>query len=187
LSPAATGQPDKGMVDYFNADYGYQLRVPPAASIIPIGVQGFPSADLPAGMNPTDYLAQLSEQYPEGLCLQIHYRSGYIYISAAANREYRYAICGRTGVGAGEMIPKREELQVAGGLYIAEGFEYLALQEMGGGLVDHNETMVLMLSDGTRIEYGARPDAAVTYAHYLAEVRPALLQIVASYEDRPGS
>jgi hypothetical protein len=179
--PTATAPPDDGMVSYINVDYGYQLRVPPTAEVTAIGVQSFPNAELPAGMTPGEYMVQLSQQYPEGLCVQIIYRAGYIYISVPANREYRYATCGRTGVGAGEMMAKSEELAVAGAPQTAKGFEYIAPGGVGSGLAGHNETMVLNLADGTRIEYGARPDAATTFEDYRAEIRPVLLQIVGSY------
>jgi hypothetical protein len=174
------------MVSYINTGYGYQLRIPPTAEVTAIGVQGFPNAELPAGTTPGEYMAQLSQQHPEGLCVQITYQAGYVYISAPANREYRYATCGRTGVGAGEMVSKSEELIVAGAPRTAQGFEYIGPEGMGSGLAGHNETMVLTLADGTRIEYGARPDTATTFEDYQAGIRPILVQIVGSYTPWPA-
>ena len=61
-------------------------------------------------------------------------------------------------------------------------------EEIGPGetLAYHNETLVVTLADGTRIEYGAAPDGAATYEDYLETTRDVLLRIVSSYvSDEP--
>ena len=116
------------------------------------------------------------EKYTGKVCVSIAYEPGYVYISAPANTGFAHAQCGRTGVGY-ETTAKEETLIIDGKSYTAKGFE-----ERGPGetLNFHNETLVVTLDDGTRIEYGAKPDEAATFADYLA-FRPQLLKIVQSY------
>jgi hypothetical protein len=169
----------EGWATYSNEFYGYQFRYPAGATITEHGPDGFPSEELPEGISADEYLEQLVEKYSNQLCVGIHYSHGYIYILAPIDSEFRYAICGRTGVGAGELIEKTEEVFVAGELVTAEGFEFIAESDT---LPYHNETLVLTLSDGTRIEYGASPVEGATYEDYLTEAKLVILQILSTYE-----
>jgi len=171
--------PYEGWLTYINEDYGYQFRHPAQASIQESGVMGFPTEELPQGMSIDDYIAQLEEQYGERLCVSLQFSSGYISISPPENESFKYAICGRTGVGVGELINKSEDVFVAGGFYQADGFEFIG---EGETTPDHNETFIIRLPDGTRIEYGARPVEGVTYDEYLTESKLTLLQILSTYE-----
>jgi len=166
---------------YVNDDAGYRFYYPPAATITEQGVEGFPTDELPEGMSTDDYVAQLEQQYGNKLCVSVGYELGYVNISAPANQGFRYTICGRTGVGVGEMLKKSETIVVAGQPYTATGFEFTGPEQPCEALSCHNETFVLQLADGTRIEYGAAPADNATYADYLATTRDILLQIVASY------
>jgi len=166
-------------VTYVNEFYGYQFRSPAGSTITEHGPDGFPNEELPEGMTAEEYMEQLTEMYSDQLCVGIQYSYGYISILAPIDSEFRYAICGRTGVGAGELIDKSEEIFVAGGMVTAKGFEFIGSSEM---LPDHNETLVLTLADGTRIEYGARPVEGATYEDYLTEAKLVLLQILSTYE-----
>ncbi len=109
----------------------------------------------------------------------VRYSLGYIYISAAENQEFRYATCGRTGVGVAEIIQQEEEITIAGMTVTASGME---VKGAGESLNEHNETMVVHLPDGTRLEYGAAPRADATYEDYLMKTRNTLLQILATFE-----
>jgi hypothetical protein len=80
----------------------------------------------------------------------------------------------------GEIIEKSEVVVIAGQSYSATGFEFIGREESCEALHCHNETFVLQLPDGTRIEYGAAPSDA-TYDDYLATTREVLLQIVGSF------
>ncbi len=175
-----------GWLTYVNQRYGYLFRYPPSAEIEEIGPQGFqvdengiPLGGLPDGVTLDTYLDYLEENYGNNLCVGIHYGLGYIYISAAENVEARYAICGRTGVGVAEIIQKEEELIIDGISITATGMEIVG---EGESLAGHNETMVIRLAEGTRIEYGAAPRFDATYEDYLTKTRPVLLQIVQSFE-----
>ena len=78
-------------------------------------------------------------------------------------------------------MDKSETIVIAGQSYTASGFEFIGEEEPCDVLSCHNETFVLQLPDGTRIEYGANPATGGTYDDYLAESREVLLQIVTSY------
>jgi hypothetical protein len=123
--------------------------------------------------------------YGDTLCVGVHYESGYVNFSAPANEGFRYALCGRTGVGVGTMTDKSETVVIAGNSYTASGFEFMGEDVPCDLLPCHNETMVLQLPSGMRIEYGAAPVETVTYADYLATARPVLLQIVSTFVPGP--
>jgi hypothetical protein len=164
---------------YVNEDFGYQFEYPVTATVEEFEIMGFPTDELPEGMSTEAYIAQLQEQYGNSLCVQVGYSLGYVSISAPANEGFRYVICGRTGVGVGELINKVELVNINGRTYEATGFEFIGDDET---LDNHNETFFVLLDDGTRIEYGARPAQDATYEDYLMKTKEVLLQILASFE-----
>jgi len=163
-------------LDYTNDNYGYELLYPSDAIITETGVQGFPTDELSEGMSNEEYLAQLENQYSNNICVTV--KVGYGYINISAPETQKYAICGRTGVGVGELIDRTEEVFIAGKTYIADGFEFIGADET---LPEHNETMVIYLDDGTRIEYGARPDENATFENYLLGAKLTILEILSTY------
>jgi hypothetical protein len=187
LPPEPTwDEPDQGWLTYENQRYGYRFQYPPTADIEEIGVQGYqldenglPIGGLPEGVTLDTYMDFLEKTYGNNLCVGVQYSLGYIYISAAENVETRYAMCGRTGVGVAEIIPMEEEIIIAGMTLTASGME---VKGEGETLDMHNETMVVTLPDGTRIEYGAAPHRDATYEDYMMKSRDMLLQILETFE-----
>lgn len=176
---------DRGWETYVNERYGYEIQFPPQATLEEMGIHGFPSdengnpvGDFPEGLGPGEVIEYLRQTYGENLCVQISYALGYITISVPENTQFRYATCGRTGVGAGELIQKEETIQLDGSEYAAEGFEF---RSGGDILPEHNETFHLTLPDGTRVEYGSRPSENATYQDYLMKTKPILLEILSTY------
>lgn len=186
-TPVPTSGPSVpvGWLLYTNPVFGYRFYYPPGATITESGVEGYPTDELPAGKTPSEYMAELQALYGNTLCVGVLYGGGYVNISASANQGFRYAICGRTGVGAGTMTDKSDTLMIAGSVYVATGYEFRGEETPCDTLPCHNETMVLQLPDGTRIEYGAAPVEGVTYADYLATTRPVLVQIVTTFIPAP--
>ena len=174
-----------GWLLYTNPYFGYQFYYPPDATISESGVSGYPTDELPAGKTPSEYMAELQALYGDTLCVGVHYGTGYVNFSAPANEGFRYALCGRTGVGVGTMTDKNDTIVIGGNSYTASGFEFVGEDVPCDLLPCHNETMVLLLPDDTRIEYGAAPVETVTYADYLAATRPVLLQIVSTFVPGP--
>lgn len=177
--------PGDGWATYTNPAFSYRFSYPPEATISEAGVDSFPTDELPAGKTPEEYMAELQAMYGKSLCVSVRYGAGYVNISAPANREFRYTICGRTGVGVGTMVDKTETIGIAGSTYTANGYEFTGTDVPCEMLSCHNETMRLELPDGTRIEYGAAPLEDVTYTEYLATTRPVLLQIVSTFTPGP--
>lgn len=185
-APTVTPElPPAGWLLYTNPYFGYQFYYPPTATITATGVDGYPTEELPEGKTPGEYIAELQALYGNTLCVSVGYQSGYVNISASANAAFRYSICGRTGVGTGTTTNKTETVVIAGSSYVANGFEFVGDQVPCDTLPCHNETMVLQLPDGTRIEYSAAPVEGVSYADYLATTRPVLLQIVSTFIPAP--
>ena len=178
--------PDRGWITYENQRYGYRFQYPPTADIEEMGPSSFqadenglPVGGLPEGVTLDTYIDYLEKTYGNNLCVWVQYSLGYIYISVADNVEFRHTICGRTGVGVAEIIPKEEEITIAGMTLTASGME---VKGEGETLDMHNETMVVILPDGTRIEYGAAPRGDATYNDYLTKSRDMLLQILGTFE-----
>jgi len=184
VTEQGAAQPPAGWLVYTNSLFGYQFSYPPDATIQEYSVMGYPTDELPAGMTPDQYFAQLQAMYGNNLCVSVNYGLGYVNVSAPANEGFRYVLCGRTGVGVGQMIDRSETIVIAGQSYTASGFEFIGDSVPCDALECHNETFVLNLPDGTRIEYGAAPLPG-TYEDYLANTRPVLLQIVASFIPAP--
>lgn len=179
---------DRGWETYVNERYGYEIQYPPEATLEEMGIHGYtvdadgnPIGDIPEGLEPDEIFEYLRQTYGENLCVQITYALGYITISAPENAAFQYATCGRTGVGAGELIDKEETVQIDGAEHLAKGFEF---RSGGDTLPEHNETFSLVLPDGTRIEYSSRASSNGTYQDYLMKTKPVLLEILVTYRSR---
>ncbi len=179
-------EPDGSWLTYENQRHGYRFKYPQGAEIEEIGPQGYqadenglPIGGLPDGVTLETYFEYLEQTYGNNLCVTVKYSLGYINISAAENVETRYAICGRTGVGVAEIIPQEEEIMIAGLTLTASGME---VKGEGESLEMHNETMSLLLPDGSRIEYGALPRIDATFEDYLMKSKEVLLQILETFE-----
>ncbi|MCX7682242.1 MAG: hypothetical protein N2508_09830 [Anaerolineae bacterium] len=183
--PTVPTTPGDDWALYANPVFGYQFYYPPEATIGEAGVISFPTEELPVGKTADEYMAELQAKYGNALCVSVQYGAGYVTISAPANREFRYTLCGRTGVGVGTMVDKNETLTIAGSTYTATGYEFMGADTPCETLACHNETMRLELPDGTRIEFGAAPLEEVTYADYQTTTRPVLLQIVSTFTPGP--
>jgi hypothetical protein len=175
-SPTPT-PPDKyeDWLTYENDVYRYQFRYPEGAETEEVTKDAF-------GLSPDEVSEGLTfedkfNKYTGKICITLYYDLGYVQISAPPNKNMVHVICGRTG-RAYEGEDKAEELEIDGKTYEAEGFE-----EKGPGetLNLHNETLVVTLEDGTRIEYGSQPDGAHTFSDY-QKMREEIIKIVESYQ-----
>ena len=173
-TPTPTADPYAGWLTYTNDVYDYEFRYPREASVIEVEQNAFSLSpeEVSAGMTFEDKFLR----YTGKICLTVTYNLGYVQISSPPNEGFAHVICGRTG-RAYEGPNRSESLTVDGRSYTASGFEE---QGPGETLNFHNETLVVTLDDGTRIEYGSRPDESATFADYL-EMREEILRIVESF------
>jgi len=168
---------------FVNDRYGYQIKHPLEASISLYGPNSFSGDELPEGMSSPEYLDQLSKTYTDRLCVGIEYSLGWIYISGPPNQEYLYTSCDPTGVGAGEIINKIENVYIGDQLYQANGWEIKLQVDNGSGGFDTGETLdmhyeffMVDLEDGTRIAFGAAPRDDATYDDYVMKTKEMLLK-----------
>lgn len=167
-----------GWQTYTNERYGYQISTPPEASILTTGVMGYATEDLPEGSDPGEFMAQLEAQYGDDLCLTINYNQGYITVLPDWENSINYNPCGRTGVGVGDMLDTSAAINVNGHAYTAEGFEWHGTGDQQGEV---NETLIVILSDGTRITFGGPLDSSVSFDQYLADTRGVLISMIETY------
>lgn len=177
LSPGTPTVTDEyaGWLTYTNDVYGYQFKYPAGATIEEVLQEAFSLSpeEVAAGMT----FEEKFLEYTGKICISLNYNLAYVQISAPANSGFSHVICGRTG-RAYEGPDRSEALTIDGGTYTASGFEE---QGPGETLDLHNETLVVTLDDGTRIEYGSQPVSTATFADYLA-ARGQLIKIVESYQ-----
>ena len=175
-SPTAIPDPYAGWSTYTNDIYNYQFRYLPGAVITEVEESAFSLSpeEVDAGMT----FEEKFREYTGKVCLTINHGLGYIQISAPPNGNFAHVICGRTG-RAYEGPSRTESLTIDGDVYTASGFEE---QGPGETLNLHNETLVVILAGGTRIEYGSRPDETATFVDYQA-MRDEIIQMVESYQE----
>ncbi len=178
-----TGPPE-GWDVFTNEVYGYRFFYPSAASISFTGVLGVVAREVPEGLSTEEYMAQLQELLGDKLCVRVEYQLGHILISAAPNEGGRYAICGTTGLGVGEVIEKSEEVMLGETTVLFRGFEFISDEDTSDM---HFEMLQYEMEDRTRIEFGSSADTGVSYEDYLESTKDTLLEIVASLDfSQPG-
>lgn len=174
ITPTPTSSYE-GWLTYTNDIYHYQFKYPPGATIEEATKEAFSLApdEVSSGMT----FEEKFSRYTGKICVTVFYNLGYVQISAPPNSGFAHVICGRTG-RAYEGPSKSEVLTIEGRSYTASGFEE---QGPGETLNLHNETMVVTLEDGTRIEYGSRPSDSATFADYLT-IRDEIIKILESFK-----
>lgn len=179
----------RGWATYTNERYGYQIQFPPEADLEEMGIHGYQSDEqgnpvgdnIPEGLQPDEVIAYLLDTYGENLCVEIYTTLGYIVISAPENEEFRYANCGRTGVGVGELVSKEETVEIDGQEFVAGGFEIISGDD---AMPERSESLRVMLPDGTRIGYGSRLSPEATFEDYLMKGKPVLLEILSTFRSQ---
>jgi hypothetical protein len=180
-TPVPAGLPTAipGWLTYTNAVLGYQFDYPPEAVITAVGVTGYPTDELPAGMTPDQYFALLERTYPAQLCVDVQLPIGFLTIGAPQERGGKYSSpCGVSGIGAYTIVNKTETIIVGGQAYAAGGMEIYDPQQNNAF---KSEVYYFTLEDGTRFNYGGDwLRLGLTHDNYLP-YREILLRMMASY------
>jgi hypothetical protein len=172
--PTATPTLDKILKNtYINEKYKYQFNYPDEAKIEEAEKVSFSLS--PEEVAAGETFDSVYAKYTGKICITVSYKWGYINITPKENSSFEHVICGRTS-RAYEGENKTEKIVIEGVEYTAEGYE-----EKGPGetLTYHNETFVVKLDNGMRIEYGAAPSASAKYGDYLA-MKADLIKIIQS-------
>lgn len=180
-SPVATSDLVAGWLLYENDFYGYRFSYPPEATIGTQGVTGIPADEIPEDMTPTEYRRLLEDTYPEGLCVGVEYKLGFVVFRVPWEEGGKYTgPCGVTGVGAYDLHGASETVMIDRHPYTASGYR---VHERNEEATWHSEFYFIDLGDGTRINYGS---VRGTQEEFL-ETKETLLQIVTSFRSNATS
>lgn len=179
-SAAPTAIP--GWLTYHNTMIGYSFEYPPEARLTTVGVTGYPTEELPPGLEPGQYFATLEATYTEALCAGIELPAAVLIFQAPDDEGGRYAApCVRSGVGVYDLRSEPQSLTIEGTAYTVS---LTRLYEVG------TETLVgefggVMLGDGTRIGFdGTWTLQGLSYEDYLVD-RGLIFRVMESYRTDP--
>ena len=121
-SPVPAPTTPAGWLTYRNEMLGYEFDSPPEAEVIAVGVTGYPTDELPPGLEPGQYIPTLEATYPEALCAGIELGTAYLYVGAPDDLGGKYSTpCGISGVGVYELRPTEELILIGGESTTATG------------------------------------------------------------------
>ena len=171
-----------GWLTYHNGMIGYSFDYPPEAVLTTSGVNGYPTEELPAGLEPGQYLATLEATYTEALCAGIDLPSASFIQWTPQDKGGRYAgPCGVTGIGVYDIQKEEAPITIDGEALM---LSTTRLYEVGTDTLAY-EFSTVKLSDGTRLTLTSHwQDSGLTYEDYLAD-RDTILQVMASYRSDP--
>ncbi len=122
--------PPPGWLTYSNQMLGYAFDYPPEAELVTAGVTGYPTDELPPGLEPGQYIPTLEAAYPEALCTGIRFGTAYLYVGAPEERGGRYSMpCGISGVGAYDLVSVEEAVTIGGDTLDAAGTQVFSLED----------------------------------------------------------
>jgi hypothetical protein len=169
--------PPPGWLTYTNTMLGYAFDYPAEAELVGVGVTGYPTDELPAGVEPGDYVPTLEAAYPEALCAGLRYGTAYLYVGAPEGLGGRYSLpCGVSGVGNYDLRPVEEPVTIGPDTLNAPGS---AIHSLDDGTFLY-EFFVVRERD-FRFNYGGDwTQAATTYETYLTD-KAIIQQVLASW------
>ena len=171
-----------GWLTYHNAMFGYSFDYPPEATLTTTGVTGYPTEELPAGLEPGQYIATLEATYTEALCAGIELPAAFLVLQASDDVGGRYGgPCGISGIGAYDLKIEETSITIGGVPYL---MRTTRLYEVGSDTLV-NEFAGVVLEDGTRFNFASTWEMhGLTHEDYLAD-RAIILQVMASYRTDP--
>jgi hypothetical protein len=132
--------------------FGYSFDYPPEATLTTTGVTGYPTEELPAGLEPGQYIATLEATYTEALCAGIELPAAFLVLQAADDVGGRYGgPCGISGIGVYDLKTEETSITIGGVTY---PLRTTRLYEVGTDILV-NEFAGLKLDDGTRFNFAS--------------------------------
>ena len=178
-SPTAPAhEPPAGWLTYTNRTFGYAFDYPADAELVEVGVTGYPTEELPAGVDPGQYIATLEATYSEAICAGVRYGTAFLYISPPEEAGGRFSLpCGVSGVGTYDLRPVEESVTIGAETLNAQGS---AIYSLGDGSFLYE--FFFVPTRGFRFNYGGDwTQAGTTYEAYLAD-KAVLQQVLASWQ-----
>jgi hypothetical protein len=171
-----------GWLTYHNGMIGYTFEYPPEGALTLTGVTGYPTDELPAAVEPGQYIATLEATYTEALCAGVELPAASFVLWSPQEKGGRYAgPCGVTGIGVYDIRKDDTPITVDGESLM---LETTRLYEVGTETLAY-EFSLLRLSDGTSMTLMSHwQENGLTYEDYLAD-RAILLQVMTSYRSEP--
>ncbi len=180
VPPVATSIP--GWLTYHNGMIGYAFDYPPEAVLTTSGVTGYPSEELPPGVEPGQYFATLEATYTDALCAGIELPGASFVLWAPDEEGGRFGgPCGVTGIGVYDIRTEESAITINDEALM---LKTTRVYEVGTDTLV-NEFGGVQLSDGTRLGFASHwQEHGLTYEDYLAD-RDTILQVMASYRSDP--
>jgi len=171
-----------GWLTYHNAMFGYSFDYPPEATLTTTGVTGYPTDELPAGLEPGQYIATLEATYTEALCAGIELPAAFMVVQTSDEAGGRYGgPCGISGIGVYDLKTEETTITIGGAIY---PLRTTRLYEVGSDTLV-NEFAGVRLDDGTRFNVASTWEKnGLIYEDYLAD-RAIILHVMASYRADP--
>jgi hypothetical protein len=169
--------PDRSWVTYKKEALGLEFKYPPDAKVTNWEANYLPPMKIPQSASDEEILDLINRRFGNTLCVEIAYRTGFIFISPPPNRGDKYVQCSRRGMSLGDIVNKSESTMVGSSYQIFKGIEFVG---DGFTLDQHNETFSALLDNGYTIQYGAVPILNISFASYLLTTKQTLLAILAS-------
>jgi len=177
--PAASPEETDEWLMYVNDRYGYTFQYDGDADVIETGVAFFDLSELPEGMSETEYRYELYARYGPNLCVRLELGDGYILFDPPENHSANYTFCRRIGATTATVTKRVEAVTIEDVQYLAEGDEF----EVTDGR--HNESLIIYLPSGVRIEFGGYASDDAGFEVYREEILPILIAILETYESIP--
>jgi hypothetical protein len=169
--------PPPGWLTYTNRTFGYSFDYPADAELVTVGVTGYPTEELPAGLDPGQYTATLEATYTEAICAGVRYGAAYLYVMAPEAEGGRYSMpCGVSGIGAYDVRRVEEPLAIGEEDLTVTG---AAVYNQDDGSFMY-ETFMTRLRDFHYNYGGDWTQAGTTYQAYQAD-KAIIQQVLASW------
>jgi len=173
----------EGWLDFINGYYGYAISLPPTAVVTKNDKIDHVQAEVPAGMEPGEYLDRLNRTYPPGICISVSYES--VYLNIRVQESLGGFFVDPCGPGISDypyLVWTEEEILVGEVSYPATHTRVYESDAPGAKSLE--EFYYVDMDEGGRVRFGGEWKDQATYDQYLKD-KAVLLEILRSYRSVP--